>query len=370
MPVQIQIRDKSDSIAEIDAPAGEKQALTVSTRELKTYNSKVVFFENETNGANMNVNAALGGVPVNIHDGIDNPYWTASAISGAWTFNSAAQNHTPAGANSIDATATNNNDTAQITAGAPQALSGYVSLSGWIYITGWSTSGTKGVEIFGWDTGAPAIEGVAVDIGDYINTAAFNTWQQFVIPLGDMGLTGLTIDAIRIVTIDVGAGPPPNYYLDDIQIEQTGTALEYFIRPDDGTWLHVETVQFTIADAYTGIVTVAGATENATMPGIPYDALLGVAALTVGITYQFIQDGNVSNIAVVNQLSDLLQLPDTELINSISDGTNTLVTIKQDLSYPITLKSEDNDRMRILINDNLSGLLLFRIATRCREEIR
>ncbi len=355
--------------ADVDNDNGdEASALVVTTRPFKTYTSETRFFTNDTYGSDLNQNAALGGVPVNIHNGIDNVYWTASAISGTWTFNSAAQAH--AGAQSIDATTTRNNQTAQITAGAPQALSGYVSISGWIYITGWSTNGVKAVNIFGWDTGASVIEGSAVNIGDYIDTTVFNTWHQFVIPFGDMGLTGLTIDAIRVTTVDVGAGPPPNYYLDDIRIEQTGAALEYVVEPNIGTWLHVDLMSVIMADAYTGIITVAGATENATMPGISYNTLLGVSALTVGLTYQFIQDGGVVDSYEVHQLSDLLQRPDTELTNVISDGTNAFLTIKQVLPCPIILKSESLDRLRILVNDDLSNLLLLRIATGCREEMR
>jgi len=369
MGVASWITDKlTGNTAEVDVTRGERNSLVVSTRELKTYTAKIRFFMNDTYGSDMNQDASIGGVPVNIHNGIDNVYWTGSAISGTWTFNSAAQAH--AGAQSIDATATQNNQTAQIAAGAGQSLAGYVSLSGWIYITGWSFIGTKAVNIFGWDTGTTAMVGTSVNIGDYVDTTTFNTWQQFVIPLGDMALTGLTIDAIRIVTINTGGGPAPNYYLDDVQIEQTGTPLDYFIRPSLGTWLHVDTVQISIADAYTGIVTVAGATENATMAGIPYDTLLGVPALTNGITYQLVQGGTVTETGIIRQLSDWLQRPNSELINTISDGTNTCFTIRHVFPHPVILKPEGLDRLRILINDDLSGLLLFRIAAGCREEAR
>lgn len=47
-----------------------------------------------------------------------------------------------------------------------------------------------------------------------------------------MGLSVSSIDAFRVRTVDIGSGAPPNYYLDTIQIEQTGTSLEYTLRPD------------------------------------------------------------------------------------------------------------------------------------------
>jgi len=53
---------------------------------------------NSTYGAAMNQNGSgIVTITENIHDGTDNTYWTATAISGSWTFDSTDENHTPAG---------------------------------------------------------------------------------------------------------------------------------------------------------------------------------------------------------------------------------------------------------------------------------
>jgi len=53
-----------------------------------------------------------------------------------------------------------------------------------------------------------------------------------------------------------------------------------------------------------------------------------------------------------------------------SDGTNTWVTIRANHWEPLLLKAENEDSLSFLVNDDLSGLLHFRISAACRKEIR
>lgn len=352
---------KTKNGAEVDAIAGERQALIVAVRDLKTFTQTQAFFVNPTNGSDMNKDAAFGGTPVKVHDGIDSVLWTASAIAGAWTFNSTDQAH--AGSNSIDGTATANNSVAQLAKGSPQDLSSYVAVTAWVYLTGWGVSGTKELNFQGWNTGTSTIVGVAVNLGTYIDTTLFNTWQKAAIPLADMGLANQTIDSFRVVIVESGAGSI-DFYLDDIQIEQTGMALEYTIEPDKDEWYHVEGIQTSMADNITGAI------SNGTMPGLSYNKILGVTALANGIIYRLIQDGIVTDSRVIGQLSDLLQFSDTKINNSISDGTNTHITVWLPFAHPVLLKSENEDRMTITIQDDLSVLLLLRMVAKVKIETR
>ena len=76
--------------------------------------------------------------------------------------------------------------------------------------------------------------------------------------------------------------------------------------------------------------------------------------------------------ARITSLMDLLSLPLTKIVDAVSDGTNTMVTIET--SYPDSieniLKHEDGDRMVFTIEDDFSDLLYFRISVIGTEEQR
>ncbi len=348
---------------EVDITEKEKRALVVATRSLKTFENETRFFTNGLQGIDMNIDASFGGTPVKILDGEDpTSLWTASAIAGSWDFVSTAQSKS--GSGSVDATSTINNSVAQFAKGSSQSLAGHVGISGWIYITEWPTTGTKQVLLFGWDTGTISIVGISVDLADYVNVGTLNVWQKFSIPLSDLSLVGTTIDAIRIQTISTGGGQAPNYFLDDVQIEETGGSIIYTIEPDLGTWLHIECIHLIMADLF------ASEVLNGTVPGIPYDAFLGVSALSNGIIYQRLSGKDIRFSFGFKQLSDILQLPGSEIKSQGSDGTNTWLALDSQPTEPLILKSENGDLLRIIISDNLSGLLLLRISAGGKSEQR
>jgi hypothetical protein len=313
------------------------------------------FYVNETYGADMNQDASVGGSPEKIHDGIDSALYTAAALTGTWTFNSTAQAH--AGTNSIDATATTNNDEAQLVKGANVTLANFVSFSGWIYLTGFDTRGTKHIQLYGWDTGTGLQVGNTINIDNYIDTTTFGSWQQFTIPFADFAFGSPTLDAVRFKTIDVGPGPPPNYYLDDLQWEQTGGSIIYAIEPDNSDVWEVNNIHFNFADALASTLT------DGTMPNIPYNTLLGVSALSNGIVIRRTQDGEVTFNANIKHFMDLITLPSEKTILSGSDGTNTWLRVEIKFPTPFTLDGKHGDKLEIILSDDLSGLLFMRVTS-------
>ena len=359
MPVETRITDpRNGDTAYVDVSDGEPNALVVATRELKERFPVDEPFTNTTYGIDMNQDATVGGTPEKIHNGTDNMLWTASAIAGTWDFASTTEAHT--GTKSIDATATVNNDTAEFDKGSTVDLSGYVELSGWIYITSWSTLGTKRVDVYGWD-GATVV-GVTVDIGDYVNTALLDTWQQFRIPLTDMGLSAAVIQYIRVTSIDVGPGLPIDYYLDDLQFEETGGAIVYEVAPDPGTWLRVAALSVVFVND------VASTLADATMPNIAYNSYLGESA-AVGVIYQRVTLDELVT-AVFKGIGDWLVLPNTFIASNMSDGTNTQITLQFNFNTPVRLKAEESEKLRIIINDDLSGLTKMQVWATGTVEIR
>lgn len=336
-----------------DYPAG----LFVYTREyrqsLNTF--RTAPFINPVNGANMAVDAAIGGTPVGIHNGTDSILWTASALSGVWNFASTAQAHT--GTKSIDATGTLNSNQALIQGGSTVDMTNYAAISGWIYITAWPNQGTKDVRL--QTRLAGTLLGNTVDLSTYIDVNELNVWQKFIVPKADLGLNGSTIDELIITTIDGGAGDAPDYYLDDIQIEETGGGVVYSVKPTDGSLFEVHSISLFMADALTG-----NYPNN-----ISYNKLLNLASLPNGVSFNASEKGEVVFSSSFRDFADVMELP-TSHIQGGSDGTNTWIKITYDLrdSY-LTLDPRTNDSMRVVLNDDLTGLLRFRMLAHGLDEL-
>ncbi len=343
--------------AEVDHTAGEVQALAVATRPLKTFTNGSRFFTSADFGSNLNQNGSFGGVPDKVHDGIDNVLWTATDIVGGakTTFNSTDQNHTGAGSTSVKVDNSPVNDVYQFSKGSDLDMTGFTALTMWIYVDkDWDVA--DDVEAYGWDTGTGLQVGTAVSLQDYFNFLSFDVWQKIVIPLTDMGTLAsyTTLDALRVRQTDT-SGKAPKYYLDDIQFEQTGTPIEFILEPDAGTWLHISNTTYSVADVFTSGI------ANDTMPRLPYDTFLG-ETLTSGLTFQRIDSG-ITFSATIMSLMDLMQFSKAS-IQAGADGTNTwfTVNIPTPEMAPVILKSEEMDSLKIIISDDLTGLLHLRVA--------
>ena len=361
MSIKTQIWDPvSGHRAEVVDGDKEKYALVVATRPLKTFSNKQQFFLNEYYGSAMNQNAAAGGTPLRVHNGTDDTLWTGTNIIDTVDFDDSAYAYEGSYSLGFDAWS-NSGDLCQIAKGSDQSLVGYVSLSMWIYIRG-SWSGGDSIGVYGWDTGTSSQVGTKGLLEDYVDWTVTRVWQKIVIPLSDMGLVNKTIDSIRF-RYEARSGTAANFYLDNIQFEETGTPILYEIIPATGTWLYVENFMLSIANNITSVV------SDGTLPGLAYNSFLG-EYMAAGITYQRLRDGVVTASATIRTLADWLSLPETIISSNMSDGTNTYISMQGNFTDTIILKSENEDKLRILVNDDLSGLLHFKISAGCKEEDR
>lgn len=342
--------------AEVIQRNGDPQGLVVYSRPVNTLDSSVKFATNETYGFNLNQDASFSGTPTGIHNGTDNIYWTASTLSGTWNFASTVQ--AKDGTKSIDAVNTTNNNEALLSAGSDIDLENFTAVTGWIYITDWSDRGTlKEVEIEFRNSGS--VIGNFINLSNYINEFDFNAWQKFVIPLTDFGASTATINEMVIRTRDVGGGPPPDYFLDVIQLEETGGSIEYTIEPDT-EYGFIDSLNFIIANNIPSTVT------NGTMLGLSYDDLLGVT-LTNGIVIQSIRNGEDKFSVTIRDISDILQSPGQEIVTHMSDGTNTFIKCSIKFRVMLPFNKATQDKFKITVSDDLSTFLRLRFAARLYE---
>jgi len=260
-----------------------------------------------------------------------------------------------------DATGAENNEVAQFAHTGDFDTSSYTAITGWVYFTKWKD---EAWDIYGWDVSEGTIVGNAVNIANYVSPNTLNVWLKFTIPLSDMGLSSVTtgFDALRIKVVKRDS----NFFLDYVEIQEAGTVdpTEYFITPEKETWLHVHSFTISIADA------LAGTLADGTMPGLSYNKLLGEDELSNGIVYNRVQDGVNQQTVVLKNISDLLSWSGSSIKNHMSDGTNTFISIEYVFTEPVILKPEDDDKLRILIADSLSGILLMRMSVGAKYENR
>ena len=358
MPIDVRITDGEGKgiYSHIHPYPGLKarhNGMLVLQERFVQFNPEVHPFLNSTFGNAMNQVVTFGGTPEIIHNGETSTEWTATANAGTWDF---------ADAGAISITNANNSDSARFESTYAIDADGYTTLTGKINLTTYNpVNNTIGLEfdLLGTPTGN------SVDLDVYIDTGLIGTEQTFAIPKADIGLTNQDVDGFTI-TISRSGGSRPTMTFDDLQLEQTGAPIVFKSVTPPKTLFHITEIRAQIADNVTGIVT-GSTTTFPTMPGLSYDSLLGVAALSTGIVVSRVQDGVVKDAFVIKQLGDFLTVGD--IINAFSDGVNTFVTISIRFPEPIIMNGNSNSFISVTINDDLTGLLQFTASVRGAIEV-
>jgi hypothetical protein len=377
MGVESYITDpKNNNKAHIDVSPGEKNGLIVSTRDLKEYTNLTQFFSNSELGIGMNIDASsgVGAVIEEVYDGGDNPYWTGSIENGPnWDLTSITQANT--GTQSLQSINSQPGDTIQfLNPSGNITLSAYSSITLFVYVTANWAAGDD-ISIYGWDTGGAVDVGTRVLLENYFTPASTGNWQKLTIPLLDMALIGLTIDALR-VTIEVRSGLGPTFYIDDLQIEGStvgGGPKIFNIVPLRDQWHHVDEITLTIAapiaTAPNALPVVAGdPTYHPTVSYLDYTKFLGIT-LASGVIYQRIVDGVIVFSLPTRSIGDLLSIPNTH-VKIWGDDTTTFLQCRIVNYAPLVLKGENDDELRVIVTDDMSDLLLFRATVGGRLESR
>lgn len=305
-------------------------------------------FINDDFGTAMNQNVVFGGTPELIFDGGSGGTEWAGSGGSRWDFADAGEVTLFNGTNNSQALF---EDAGTIDSSAYAALSGKVNLE--IY-----SPATQDIFFQFRVSGVPL--GVPVSMNAYIDTGNFAE-QSFVIPLTDFGLAGATVDEFTM-TVSRSGGNRPRIAFDDFNIQETGAPLVYTIRVPATEVYLVEQINFLFVDNITGITAVSGATENATVPNLSYNKLLGVNQLTNGILFKRTQNGREVINLTMKDLADFLSF--SIILDHVSDGTNTLLTMSVMLDPPILLDGKTNDTLSLTINDDLSGLIKFTALSR------
>jgi len=296
-----------------------------------------------------------------IHNGIDDVAWTMSnEVGGKWTANSTDRPY--AGATSLKCDNPAVDDVVDLYENTGPGTdidmtATYIALTFWINVDkDWKAGDSFSIYAYK-DTTTQV--GNKVYLEDYFDYDNYDIYQFINIPLTDMGIESSSLDAFRIENEAREGGKSPKFYVDNMNLETTGVPLIYTVKPDRGTWLHVKAFQTTFVDAFDNTL------ADASVPNLSYDKILGMTPVA-GYIYKRYSEGKSDPISEqrITSLLDLLSLPYSNLTSSISDKTNTLITIANEYpdNIPYVLKSESLDEMTFTIEDDFSTLLFFRIA--------
>ena len=321
----------------------DSRGVNVYTTPSREYFGAGLRLIDSTGSSEMAVDGSIGGTPDSAYIDSTTANWTQAAISGAWDFASTAIT-AQGGTQSIDATGTIDSSQMQLERTSSISLTNYSALSGYVYLTSFNVSKhTISMEV----RLAGILQGVSVDITDFVDVGLLNTWQRFVIPKGIMLLEGESVDQV-VFTTNSSSGQPPNYYLDTINIEEQGGVL-YSFTPPPGLVFELYSVDFVLRD-------------NVSI--IEPENFMGLPALTNGVRVRTQVDGITRFSGGVKSIADWLDGGSN--IKSVIQGTSTAAVQIQGIAPGTTIRINGNkgDNYNLSISDNLSSLTSFKAIIR------
>jgi len=317
----------------------------VYTNEFLEFEPIAFPFLNPQFGFDMNQNVSFGGTPELIHDGGDNTGWTAVVNAGAWNFTDTT--NPDSGAACFSITAANNNDQASFSDVTETDMSGRTAVTGRIRLETYLQANNS---IFlqlrnnGADIGDP------VNLNFFINAGSLNAYQSFVIAKSNFNLPSDIVDEITVTSTRTG-GSKPTFRVDLFQIEETGSPATFTVSAPFSVF-HIDRVVISIAD------NISSTVIGGTMLGLSYDKFMGLSALLNGVGFQCTINGDVLIGFIFSTIGQFITLSPT-IRNTMSDGTNTFITIEINFTRPFVIRSTFSDSLAFIINDDLSGLLQF-----------
>ena len=341
MPIRVQLSGANSDHKIHQAQChddGTFAGLVVFAKDLVETDTQIAPFINDEYGEDINQDASLGGTPVVVHDGTDSTAWTASNVVGSRVvFDST--NRPLNGTRSVFCNRPLVNDIWQFDQGSDLAVTNYSALTLWVNIDNNWRDGTSST-IYAWDTGSGQIVGNSVTLESYVDEFQFDTWQKAVIPFTDLGLVTTNFDAIRMQFAAHLSGTRPRWYIDDMQIEQSGSPIEFRTNTKRGSTYRIDSLTFTFVDS----------TANTSLS---YDKILE-ETLVNGLLLSRVVAGETTFATSLKDLRDFLKLG-FDISNYQADGSNAILTLRTQFPKPLTVYGGDTSYLSVAVSEDLSG---------------
>lgn len=348
--IKAQIGDGSGSgkkatVAQKDQDVG----LVTLTEPLHDQFVTVTPLLNPSFGADLNQNVGFSGTPELIHDGGDNVGWTGAIVAGTWDF--ADTTNPNDGTKCVSITAADNLDEATFADATETAMSGRTAITGQIRLE--TYSGVDNSILLQFENNNVDV-GNSVNLNDFIDTGLLNAYQGFVIPKDDFGLASQTVDEVDMTVLRT-AGSKPTFRFDQFQIEQTGNPETFLYKPENGQTVKLIAIKATMADNVTA--------ESS------YNAFLGVSVLANGIVVSAQSLGRNVFAGTFTRLIDFLGVANSTYETSVGAADTWLSVNIPFNDNQVILKDANLDSITFTVNDDLSGLLFFRVFVTVTENV-
>ena len=327
---------------------GEFSGLVVFNAPLVKTDLQFAPLLNNDYGEDINQNGAFSGSPLRVHDGIDTSLWTGSSIvGGKVTFGST--DRALVGTKSMKVDNPTLNDIWQVAKGSALAVVDYVGATMGINIDkDWSEGDS--VSLYAYDTGTASQVGATVFLENYMDEFQFDTWQTISIPFADLGLTTTDFDSFRMSMVAKGAGKAPKFYIDEWEVQQLGTPIQFRTNTTRGVPFRIDSLTFTFVDATTDTA-------------LKYDQLLGVSQLANGILLTRFVDGQPTFATSLRDLRDFIKLG-FEVVEYHADGTNAILSLRTSFKSALPVYGGSTSYLAVTISDDLTGFIHATVAAR------
>lgn len=314
--------------------------LVTYNRDDNIWTASVLPFLNADYGNALNQNGAFGGTPDQVHDGLDTTLWTGSNITGGKvTFNSTDRAQEGSRSVKVDNMAVG--DVCQFAKGSDVTMANYTAVTMWINVDkDWLPD--DHVQFYAWDSDLGVEVGNRITLDEYFDNSAFDTWHSVTLSVGDLGIEGATtVDAFRIEQTQKQGGKAPKYYLDQIEIKQTGVPITF------------QTFKDKTRDFYAYGVRVAFK-DNITV--IEPSEFMGIAKLANGVQYRRVIENEIQFSISVREMSDFMVMGFKEY-NRTTGAAETFVMYDVDFSQPIIISGDATENyISLTISDDLSSM--------------
>jgi hypothetical protein len=266
----------------------------------------------------------------------------------------AAAGEMTASAQSIDTTATKDDDEALLKRSSTIDMTGYTAISLAIYLTKWDTTKDNEISIRARLAGVDV--GNEVNLSEKISESSLNVWQEIGLNKEIFGLDTDIIDEFVIKTISSATGSPnaPKAYIDKFQIEETGSPKTFSFVPPAGTQFHFrkEEVSFQV---------------NSALAALDPNQFITLPRLPIGVVSILTKDGNAAVATALRDNFDMqMSVGSTRDMDVTYTGSKVWGKIVYDIGEgseygALILRSSQGDRLDVTISDDLSGLTQFQI---------
>ena len=317
--------------------------LVTYTDKLYDFAAEVHPFLNPEFGTAMNQEVSFSGTPELIFDGgTGGTEWVATANSGNWNFSDSGK---------VTITSANNLDSATWDDAGTIDMADMSAITGLVDLDTYNTVNNAIIMQFGLNG---VLVGTPINLNDYIDAGNFDE-QAYVIPKVDLGITSEVVDEVTITILRSG-GTRPNIKFDNLQINEIGDPAVFSVAVNVDEFLCITELVISIASTNTGITTVSGATENATVPNLSYNKFMSLDELVNGLLFIRTRKGKVGFAISLRSIGDFMG-GGAVITNHISDGVNSFITLKITYTEPLVLDGSVGDSLNFVVADDLSGLL-------------